>query len=135
MTTPLRLAAPGILAVLLAGCGPAIDTVRLAPVPYPPRPHDFRIRMYSTERPRCPYEELATIRARKRNWFVSMEDVTEAVRHVTRELGGDAVIGVTGGTQISGGGTIIDGTGSVSVDSEPYITGTIVRFRQDDCRD
>jgi hypothetical protein len=135
MTTHMRRTVPCILAALLTGCGPAIDTVRLAPVPYPPRPHDFRIRMYSTERPRCPYEELATIRGRKRSAFVSMDDVTEAVRRVARELGGDAVIGVTGGTQLSGGGTVIGGTGSVSVESEPYITGTIVRFKEDDCRD
>ena len=135
MTRRWRVVIFTAMAATLSGCGPAVDAVRLTPVPYPPRPADFRIRMYSTERPRCPYEELATVRARKRNSFVSMEDVGEAVRRVAREMGGDAVIGVTSGAQISGGGTVIDGTGTVTVDSEPYITGTIVRFRQDDCRE
>jgi len=135
MTTSLRFATPYAFVALLTACGPAVDTVRLTPVPYPARPADFRIRMYSTERPRCPYEELATVRARKRSAFVSMDDVGEAVRRVAREMGGDAVIGVTGGTQLSGGGTVIGGTGSVSVESEPYITGTVIRFKEDDCRE
>jgi hypothetical protein len=80
MTTPLRFAATAVLATVLASCAPVVDTARLSPVVYPPRPADFRIRMYSTQRPRCPYEELATVRGRKPNLFVSMEDVAESIR-------------------------------------------------------
>jgi hypothetical protein len=128
----LRVVAPTVLAGVLGGCAPAVDTVRLTPVPYPPRPADFRIRMYSTERPRCPFEELGTVRSRKPSFLVSMDDVAESVRRVARELGGDAVIGLTNSSQISGG-TVIGG--SVSVDSDPVISGTIIRFRADDCRE
>jgi hypothetical protein len=88
--------------------------------------------MYSTERPRCPFEEIGTVRARKPNIFVSMEDVAESVRRVARELGGDAIIGLTNVSQISGG-TVIGST--VSVDSDPVISGTVVRFKDDDCRE
>jgi hypothetical protein len=131
MTKRRRLVVPTVLAGLLSACAPAVDTVRLSPVPYPPRPADFRIRMYSTERPQCPFEEIGTVRARKPNWFVSMEDVAESVRQVARELGGDAVIGVTNASQISGG-TVIGS--SVSVDTDPVLSGTVIRFTADDCR-
>jgi hypothetical protein len=131
MIAPLRFAIT-ILAVSLAGCSPVVDTARLSPVTYPPRPADFRIRMYSTERPRCAFEELATVRSRKPTWFVSMEDVAESIRRVARELGGDAVIGVTNASQLSGG-TVIGGT--VSVDSDPILTGTVIRFKEDGCRE
>jgi hypothetical protein len=132
MGAQLRVAALATLATLAAGCAPAVDTARLSPVAYPPRPHDFRIRMYSTERPRCPFEEVATVRARKPNAFVSMEDVAEAVRRVAREMGGDAVIGVANASQISGG-TVIGS--SVSVDTDPILSGTVIRFKEDDCRE
>jgi hypothetical protein len=132
MGAQLRVVPPAIVALLLAACAPVVDTARLSPVAYPPRPADFRIRMYSTERPRCPFEEVATVRARKPNFFVSMEDVAESVRRVAREMGGDAVIGVTNASQISGG-TVIGG--SVSVDSDPILSGTVIRFKDDDCRE
>jgi hypothetical protein len=131
MVAPLRFVI-AVLVVSLVGCSPVVDTARLSPVTYPPRPADFRIRMYSTERPRCAFEELATVRSRKPNWFVSMEDVAESIRRVARELGGDAVIGVTNASQL-GGGTVIGGT--VSIDSDPILTGTVIRFKEDGCRD
>ena len=127
-----RLLAPAALAVLLLGCGPTLDTARLSPVTYPPRPADFRIRMYSTQRPRCPFEELATVRGRKPGWFVSMEDVAEEMRRFAREVGGDAIVAVSGSSEISGG-TVIGG--AVSIDSDPILSGTVVRFREVDCRE
>jgi hypothetical protein len=132
MTTQSRLVISAALAVALGGCAPVVDTARLSPVTYPPRPADFRIRMYSTERPRCPFEELATVRSRKPNLFVSMEDVAESIRRVAREIGGDAVVGVTSGSQVSGG-TVIGST--VSMDSDPILVGTVIRFKEDDCRE
>jgi hypothetical protein len=61
-----------------------------------------------------------------------MEDVAESVRQAARELGGDAIIGVTNAEQISGG-TVIGPT--VTVDTEPVLSGTVIRFRDDDCRE
>jgi hypothetical protein len=127
-----RLALAGVLVPLLAACAPSVDTVRLSPVRYPPRPHDFRIRMYSTERPRCPFEEIGTVRSRKPGFWVSMEDVAEAVRDVARELGGDAIIGVTSVSQINGG-TVIGST--VTVDTDPVLSGTVIRFKEAECRE
>jgi hypothetical protein len=131
MAISMRFAAPTLL-VLLTSCAPSVQTARLSPVTYPPRPVDFRIRMYSTQRPRCPFEELATVRSRKPSIFVSMEDVAESLRRVTREMGGDAVISVRGTSEISGG-TVIGG--AVSVDSDPILSGTIIRFKNDECRE
>jgi hypothetical protein len=88
--------------------------------------------MYSTQRPRCPFEELATVRSRKPNFFVSMEDVAESIRQVAREMGGDAVIAVTTGGELRGG-TVVGG--NVSMDTDPVLNGTIVRFKEDDCRE
>jgi hypothetical protein len=132
MITPLRFAAPAILVTALVSCAPAVETARLSPVAYPPRPADFRIRMYSTQRPRCAFEELATVRSRKPSMFVSMEDVAESIRRVAREMGGDAVIAVTAGNDVRGG-TIIEGTGSI--DADPILNGIVIRFREDGCRE
>jgi uncharacterized Fe-S cluster-containing radical SAM superfamily protein len=88
--------------------------------------------MYSTQRPRCPFEELATVRSRKPAFWVSMEDVAESLRQVAREMGGDAVVAVAGGSELSGG-TVIGGT--VSIDNDPILSGTVIRFKDDDCRE
>jgi hypothetical protein len=127
-----RLMTAALFVPTLTACAPRVDTVRLSPVPYPARPHDFRIRMYSTGRPRCPFEEVGTVRSKKPGFWVSMEDVAESVRQAARELGGDAIIGVTNAEQISGG-TVIGPT--VTVDTEPVLSGTVIRFRDDDCRE
>lgn len=133
MSMRSRVVMPAIvLGVLVAACAPSVDTVRLSPVAYPPRPADFRIRMYSTDRPRCPFEEIGTVRSRKPGFWVSMEDVAESLRDVAREMGGDAVIGLTNANQISGG-TVTGGV--VTVDSDPVLSGTIIRFREQDCRE
>ena len=132
MMTNRRLAVAALLVPLFIGCAPSVDTVRLSPVRYPPRPHDFRIRMYSTERPRCPFEEIGSVRSRKPAFWVSMEDVAESVRDVAREMGGDAIIGVTSATQLNGG-TVVGST--VSIDTDPVLSGTIIRFKEDGCRE
>jgi hypothetical protein len=88
--------------------------------------------MYSTERPRCPFEEIGTVRSRKPGFWVSMEDVAESVRDVARELGGDAIIGVTNATQLNGG-TVIGST--VTIDTDPVLSGTVIRFKDDECRE
>jgi hypothetical protein len=88
--------------------------------------------MYSTERPRCPFEEIGTVRSRKPGFWVSMEDVAESVRDVARQLGGDAIIGVNNSSQINGG-TVIGGT--VNVDTDLVLSGTVIRFKDDECRE
>jgi hypothetical protein len=127
----LRLTAP-VVAPPLAPGAPAGDTAPQWPLTYPPPPADFRIRMYSTQRPRCPFEELATVRSRKPNFFVSMEDVAESIRQVARELGGDAVIAVSAGGELRGG-TVIGG--SVAMDTDPVLNGTVIRFKEEECRE
>lgn len=66
--------------------------------------------------------------ARKRSG--SMDGVLEAIRKRVREMGGDAVLGVTQGQQLRGG--VVTGN-VVSVRSRPTLSGTVIRFRDPAC--
>src|SRR5262245_11410698 len=82
-------------ALAVVGCAPAVSSAAfLSPAPEP-RPADHPVRFYAEARPQCPYEEVGTISARKRAG--TMDDALDAIRTRVREMGGDAVIGVTQG--------------------------------------
>jgi uncharacterized protein YbjQ (UPF0145 family) len=88
--------------------------------------------MYAADRPTCAFEELATVRSRQSSKLVSMNKVTEAVRQRARELGGDAVIGVSEGSEVHGGMVV----GSmVSVSDDRVISAVIIRFKDPACRE
>lgn len=121
-----------VFLVFAAACGPSVRVTQLSPAQYPPKPADTPIRMYAADRPTCPFEELATVRSRQRSKLVSMNAVTEAVRQRARELGGDAVIGVSEGSEVHGGMVV----GSmVSVSSDPVVSAVIIRFKDPSCRE
>lgn len=115
---------------LSAGCSPVVRSATFLEVP--PRAPDEPVRLYGETRPDCSYEEVGTVQVTKRNVFVSMEEVTEALRDQARAMGGDAVIGVTqlGGESATGtaGGDV------VAVGVKPALSGTVIRFTQEDCR-
>jgi hypothetical protein len=100
----------------LAGCATASQVVPLAVTEYAPRPADYPILLYSAALPTCAFEEIAIIRAHKEVGFVSGGAVVHALRRKARELGGDAVVRVS----------LLDDKGGLS--------GTVVRFRNDDCK-
>jgi len=119
---------------LLLGCSPKVERVRLLPVQLPPKPVDFPIQLYSDKDPECPFEEIGLVVSRKRNAFVSMEEVTESLRAEARKMGGDAVIKVKLGSVVTGGsvGTYGDFS-SVDVEQKSTISGTVIRWLEANC--
>lgn len=51
--------------------------------------------------------------------------VLEALKERARAMGGDAVIGLSEGAEVAGGGE--------DVTSAPVLSGTVIRFREEDC--
>lgn len=103
-----------LVALFVAGCGPATDHVRLAPTPLEPSPETTAIALYSATLPRCPVDDVGLITSQPRN-FNSAATVLEGLRREARRLGGDAVV------QVRFVGTRV-------------LSGTVVRFRTPDCR-
>ena len=98
------------------GCATSTGVVPFAPTKYQPRPKDYSIALYSAQLPTCPFEEIAIVSARAEYNFVSTGAVAEALRKKARQLGGDALVRVG------------------FVDSHDTISGTVIRFKRDDCK-
>lgn len=98
-----------VLASVLAGCSPAIQSATFQE--FEPRPTNHEIRLYGESVPQCEYVEVGTLQVTKRNAFVSIEEVTQAMQDEARKMGGEAVIGVRqmGGDTSAGmaGGAIV----------------------------
>ena len=120
---PLALAAVG----MLIGCGPIVRSTPFAS--FASRPPEHPIRVYSTQVPDCPYEEVGLVSAQKRDMFVSMDEVLDALKREAREMGGDAVVGVSE-SAVASGGSIGE---TVTIGSNPVLSGTVIRFTQTDC--
>jgi hypothetical protein len=114
----------------LAGCGPAVDSMLfLSPAPGA-RPADHPIALYQEARPECPFLEIGTLSARKRGFWVSMEEVADGLRERARAMGGDAIIGVRMQTERVGDPD--DGT-AVIASHDRIVTGTVIRYRDPAC--
>lgn len=112
------------VALSLIGCGPAVRSTPFET--FPPHPADHPIGIYSTKTPECPYEEVGLVSARRRYALVmSMSDVLEALKERARAMGGDAVMGVSEGAEVSGDGE--------DVTSTPVLSGTVIRFTEEEC--
>lgn len=112
------------VALGLIGCGPAVRSTPFET--FPPRPAEHPIAIYSTKTPECAYEEVGLVSARRRYALViSMSDVLEALKERARAMGGDAVMGVSEGAEVAGSGE--------DVTSAPVLSGTVIRFREEDC--
>lgn len=116
------------LTLCTVGCGPAVTSAPFLSPPPDPKPTENPVHFYAESRPQCPYEEIGTVSARKRSG--SRDGVMAAIRKRVREMGGDAVIGVTQGQQLRGG--VVTGN-IVSVGSRPTVAGTVIRFRDPAC--
>ncbi|MEO7665588.1 MAG: hypothetical protein ABIU97_00965 [Dehalococcoidia bacterium] len=73
---------------------------------------------------------MGTVSATKGMSDASTEKLAESLRQRAREMGGDAVIGVTQGT-VNGGGVLVGST--VIADNHPIVSGTVIRFRDSTC--
>lgn len=116
----LRLATMVLLLAAICGCTAATRATRFAA--YPPRPPDHEIRIYRTRVPDQPYEEIGIVSSRQRNKFISMEAVLEALKREAREMGGDAIIGLTETNEVQG---FVGYSGIL--DRDPVLRGTVIR--------
>jgi len=71
--------------------------------------------LYSSQLPACAFDEIAILKARKESWLVSTNAVVNALRKRARHLGGDALVRVGFG-------------------DHGDITGTVIRFARDTCK-
>ena len=116
--------------IILIGCTPAIRSSRYTEEYIPPKPTNYPIRVYRTTLPTCPFEEIGHVSARQRNKLITMDSVMDALRDQAREMGGDAIIGLSEDDQTQGG--VISG-GSIILDRDPVLSGTVIRFTDPDC--
>jgi hypothetical protein len=103
--------------VALVGLGCVTTSVaRLSPDRYEARSRDTAIPFYSSKMPTCSFREIAIVKARRDTWLVGSDAAVNALRNKARNLGGDALV-------------------RVEVDHAGWVTGTVIRFERDDCRE
>jgi hypothetical protein len=93
----------------------------------PPRASDAEVHLFSTRAPECPYDEIALLTGyydrtgRIPRYSVSDEEALAAMKAKARQMGGDAIAGLTD---------------SDSRDHGPRraIKGTVIHFRDESCR-
>jgi len=125
--SPLILHSLPIVALILAvvcGCAPSTRVTSFET--YPPRPSTHKIRIYRTTLPDRPFEEIGLVSSRQRNKFISMEAVLESLKKEAREMGGDAIIGLSEVNEAQG---FVGDTGII--DRDPVLSGTVIRFSVD----
>jgi len=129
----IRRAASGILVLaVLTGCGPSVQLTRLSPTKLPSRPQDYPIQIFHENRPSCAFDEVAMVSATRPNTLVSMDAVVESLREKAREVGGDAIIGLSSEARVTGASpSTVDN--SVDVERKTVLSGTIIRFRSPKC--
>ncbi len=118
--TPFRLSILALLPAVVCGC---ITTRATRFADYPPRPPEHEIIIYSVTLPEQPYEEIGIVSSRRTSDFTSMEAVLESLKKEAREMGGDAIIGLTESTEAR---EVDADTGRI--DSVPVLSGTVIRF-------
>ena len=123
---------PIIAVVLVVACSPAVRVTTLAPVRFPPRPATYPIRIYREQRPRCAFEEVALISAAPKIITHNNEALADALRVKARELGGDAIIGISTESRVTGASPSSSGNG-VDLDRATILSGTVIHFKSADC--
>ena len=103
--------------VTLLGCGLSIATTPLSG-PYPPRPDDAEVLVWSVATPECPFEELTLITVRE--GLDARGLALEGMKQEARQMGGDALIGLRPAFRGEG--------------DEPGLSATVVRFSSAECR-
>jgi hypothetical protein len=122
-----------VLIVSAGGCSPTITKVQLSAERYPARPSNFPIQLYAEKFPECEYEEIGVVSSQQIG-FVSVEETTEGLRKAAREMGGDAIVNFRMGqitqTDVSGNSKSVTSSTSTSA----VLNGTVIRFKQENCR-
>jgi hypothetical protein len=100
----------------LIGLGCVTTSVaHLSPTSYESRSRETPIALYSSQLPTCAFTEIAIVKARRETWMVSNDAAVDALRSTARELGGDAVVRLAFG-------------------DNSEVTGTVIRFERNDCK-
>lgn len=116
-----RLAVFATVAFACLACSPATRGTSFSN--YPPRPETQAIRIYRSTLPKQPFEEIGIVSSRQRNKLISMEAVMESLKQKAREMGGDAIIGLSEANEAQG---YVGDTGIL--DRDPVLSGTVIRF-------
>lgn len=130
----------GLLALpLLAAtaCASGVDSAVF--VSAPPVPAEEDVRIYRAQLPSCPFDELGLVTWRPVHSWAKLQSGVEKMRARAREMGGQAIIGFSMGERANGTTTtIVSDSSTVSVGSrmetETRVSGTVIRFRDADCR-
>jgi len=122
----------GLLLILatIGGCSPGIQSTVFES--YPPKPDDHQVTVFSSSLPKCPYDEIGMVSARRKSNLVSMQGVLESIRRRVREMGGDAIIGFGETTQMR---SAVATHGEIVLDRDPVLSGTVIHFRDPKCTD
>lgn len=132
MLNTRRVSSGILMLALLTGCGPSVQLTKLSPTALAPRPEDYPIQIMREKRPSCAFDELAIVNATRPNTLVSMDAMVEALRKKAREVGGDAIIGLSNEARVTGASpSYVDN--SVDVDRKTVLSGTVIRFKSATC--
>ena len=101
-------------ALIGLGCV-STSVVHLSPTTYESRSTETSIALYSSQLPVCAFTELAIVSARRESWMAPTDAEVDALRSKARKLGGDAVVRLAFG-------------------DASEVTGTVIRFQRDDCK-
>lgn len=117
------------LCIAVVGCGPAIEAVPFTDTRAEPTTGE--VLLFSSKVPDCAYDELGLITGHRRGFFTSLDDVLAKMRERVRAMGGHAIVGLGSSEVVTGASQI---GGSVTVDTNDRLAGTVIRFRDADCR-
>jgi hypothetical protein len=127
---PRFIIIPFAVTLLTAACGPAVSSGLFSEMPLPPASGDVAI--FSTRAPTCAYDEIGLIHVQRRHGFTDLQAMIDALRVRARAMGGTAVVGVGLTPKLSGS---VPAENSVTVSTEAGLSGTVVRFRDNACRE
>lgn len=113
------------LAIAINACAPATRTTVFQS--YDPKPVGSPIKIFRVKSPNCDFEELGIVNSRQRNKFIPMQEVLESLKVEARSIGGDAILNLTESNPVHS--VAEDG----SIDRDPVLTGTVIRFTNLDC--
>ena len=108
-----------LLLLLFASCSPVVHSTSLS-ARHTPRPAESPVLTYSVRAPECAYEEIALLTVERGPPF-SREQPLDAREKRARQLGGDAIVGLT---QLP-----------PSEEFRGGLSGTVVRFVNESCRE
>ena len=135
----LRALAPLLILAIVAGaCARGLDSAVFMSAP--PLPETTDVRIYRTQLPPCPYDEVGIITWRPTSSWEKLQTGVERMRERAREMGAHAIVGFAIGERASGTTTTVTSdsarvTVGSTVNTQTLVSGTAVRFTEGGCPD